>query len=110
MLEFPFPAARPPEGPVDRTHLRPIALTVDETDPGCFTWILMESSGDAVVFDLEVAAAEAPFPTYDLALADGYQELLRLARDPKIGPRATSEDENADPVEEGGAIGAPRCS
>jgi hypothetical protein len=80
-------------------HLRSIALTVDEGDLGCFTWLLMESLGDAIVFDIHLASAETPEPTCGAALHAGYQALLKLVKDDPInGPRAGGEDENADPV------------
>jgi hypothetical protein len=91
------------------THLRHIALTVDEGDPGCFTWMLMESSGDPVVFDLEVAASKHPFPSYSEALRQGYDALLAIADSKADGPRASGEDENRDPVTEGGEVGKQHC-
>jgi hypothetical protein len=78
-------------------------------DPGCFTWLLMESSSDEVVFDVEVAASEHPFPSYSEALRHGYDALLATAdskADSKAdGPRASGEDENREPVTEGGHVG-----
>jgi hypothetical protein len=91
------------------THLRHIALTVDEGDPGCFTWLLMESSGDAVVFDLAVAGSPHPFPRYSEALRQGYGALLAMADSKADGPRASGEDENRDPVTEGGEVGEQHC-
>ncbi len=83
------------------THLRRLALTVDEGDPGCFTWLIMESTGDAVVFDQEVAHAEGPEPSYQEALRQGFHALNDYSiQDPLNGPRVAGEDENADPVTE----------
>jgi len=104
--EYPFPMHKPVEG---HTHLRHIALTVIEPDPGCFVWVLMESTGDAVVFDQELTAAGETSPSYAQALKAGYEALLRLSSKPEDGPRAAGEDESMDPVEEGGEIGAQHC-
>ena len=39
-------------------HLRSIAVTVDEPDPGVFHWVLMESTEDASVYEeLEASGA-----------------------------------------------------
>lgn len=110
MTEYPFPMQRPAEGAGERTHLRHIALTVIEADPGCFSWILMESTGEVVVFDEEVAGSAGPYPSYAQALKDGYEALLAMAADQKAGPRASGEDESEDPVEESGEIGAKTCN
>jgi hypothetical protein len=108
MTEYPFPMHKPDEGSADRSHLRHIALTVIEPDPGCFAWLLMESTGDAVVFDQEVQAGEETYPSYGQALQAGYDALVGLS-EPRDGPRAAGEDESSDPVEEGGDIGEQHC-
>lgn len=89
-------------------HLRSIALTVDENDPGQFTWLLMESQGDAIVFDVELDCAPEPVGSYAQALQAGYERLLSLAKDKATGPRGTGEDENADPVGETDVYGGNR--
>ncbi|RZJ25473.1 MAG: hypothetical protein EOO54_06215 [Haliea sp.] len=79
-------------------HLRSIALTVEENEPGQFNWLLLESQGDAVVFDVELECCEAPYPTYAKALKAGYERLAALGTDADRGPRGGQEDEEADPV------------
>lgn len=109
--EFPFPMHKPGEAEhAEHTHLRHIALTAIEPDPGCFVWLLMESTGDAVVFDKEVSASEETYPSYGQALKAGYEALVLLSERSAQGPRAAGEDESADSVGEGGEIGAKRCS
>ena len=80
-------------------HLRNIALSVGEPDPGVFHWVLRESTEDATVFG-ELEEAVESFPSYQLALRAGVAALERLAQDLKTGPRAPGEDEDASPVSE----------
>lgn len=81
-----------------RSHLRLLALSVEEQSPGKFAWCLRESAGDAVVFE-PVQRAATSFSTYSAAMAAGYAEWQRMvATDADNGPRTTTEDENADPV------------
>lgn len=81
-----------------RSHLRLLALSVEEQGSGKFAWCLRESTGDAVVFE-PVQRATSTFPSYSAAMAAGYAEWQRLvAGDAENGPRTTTEDENADPV------------
>lgn len=80
-------------------HLRNIALSVDEPDPGVFHWVLMESTEDATVFG-ELDASEESFPSYQLALRAGVAALERLTQDLQTGPRAPGEGEDASPVSE----------
>lgn len=86
-------------------HLRNIALTVDEQDPGVFFWVLVESTEDATVFG-ELEASEESYPSWTLALRAGVAALERLAADLQSGPRAQGEDENAAPVKEARSISA----
>lgn len=81
-------------------HLRRIALTVEEAAPGCFRWLLLESTGDAVVYDRRLAVSGEPCTCYASALKSGQAALLRMSRDIGTGPRACGEDEQADPVVE----------
>ena len=67
--------------------LRSIALTVDEGDPGCVTWVLIESHGDAAAFDGEVDHSEETYPTYGQALDAGTRALKVLVGDLDVGPR-----------------------
>lgn len=81
-----------------RSHLRLMALSVEEASPGRFVWCLRESLGDAVVFET-FQRAPATFTSYSAALADGAAHWQRLvAADGDYGPRSSTEDENADPV------------
>lgn len=59
------------------THLRQIALTVDEQAPGHFYWVLIEADGDARLYD-ELRACQEPFGTYMEALEAGFGELRRM--------------------------------
>ena len=81
-------------------HLRSIALTVDENTPGQFTWLLLESQGDAIVFDVELECAQQSMSRYEDALRAGFERLLALGRDRARGPREMGEDENAGPVDQ----------
>ncbi|MGJ7582648.1 hypothetical protein ACSFA3_20940 [Variovorax sp. RHLX14] len=78
-------------------YLRTISVSVDETDPGSFFWVLMESTEDATIFD-DLASAKVPEPTWEAALDAGVAALKALAKDRTIGPRSDVEDEGADPV------------
>ena len=79
-------------------HLRSIAVTVDEPDPGVFHWVLIESTEDASVY-LELEASEGSYDSWTHALPQGTERLLALGRNsPVKGPRANGEDEDADPV------------
>lgn len=81
-----------------RSHLRLLALSVEEQGSGKFVWCLRESTGDAVVFE-SVRRPANNFPSYSEAMAAGYAEWQRMvASDADNGPRTTIEDENADPV------------
>jgi len=67
------------------SYLRKIAVTVDETDPGSFVWLLMEYKHETQTYS-QVAAAEEPFATYIHALEGGVRELKRQV-DYRRGPR-----------------------
>ena len=58
-------------------HLRQIALTVDEQDPGRFYWVLIESKDDARIYG-ELKACQEPFGSYMEALEAGFAELRRM--------------------------------
>lgn len=79
-------------------HLRSIALTVEENEPGQFTWLLLESQGDAIVFDTELQVADQPLSTYEAALRQGMERMLALGRDASRGPRESAHNEIDDPV------------
>ncbi|CAN7384492.1 hypothetical protein [Variovorax sp. LjRoot178] len=79
-------------------HLRSIAVTVDEPDPGVFHWVLIESTEDASVY-LDIEASEGSYDSWTHALRHGTERLMQIAiESPVIGPRASGEDEDADPV------------
>lgn len=78
-------------------YLRTISVSVDETDPSTFFWVLMESTEDATIFS-DLASAEGPEDTWEAALDAGVAALKALAPDLKSGPRGDVEDEDADPV------------
>lgn len=80
------------------SHLRNIAVTIDECDPGQFFWLLIASDGDAVVYDETIGQSEEHFPTYAEALHAGVEALKASIADLTIGPRVEGEDEDADPV------------
>lgn len=78
-------------------YLRTISVSVDETDPGTFFWVLMESLEDATIFS-DLASAETPEVSWEAALDAGVAALKALAPDRTIGPRGDVEDKDADPV------------
>ena len=79
------------------THLRHIAVWVDEPDPGHFHWVIHESTEDGSVWvDIE-SSAEA-YLSWMEAFDAGSVELFKLFPDERSGPRALGEDEDADPV------------
>ncbi|CAN5745567.1 hypothetical protein BH11PSE7_BH11PSE7_27900 [soil metagenome] len=64
---------------------RQIAITVDEVDPGCFAWMLLESSDE--LDTQEVATANSPSRTYGDAWNEGYAALRnRVHADPSLVP------------------------
>jgi hypothetical protein len=66
---------------------RQIAITVDEVDPGCFAWMLHESSDELDMETREVAAAQSPSHTYGDAWNAGYAVLRdRVHADPSLVP------------------------
>lgn len=58
-------------------HLRQIALTVDEQEPGHFYWVLIEAKDDARVYG-EFMAGPNAYGTYMEALEAGFAELRRM--------------------------------
>ena len=62
---------------VGMSHLRQIALTVDEQDPGRYYWVLIESKDDARIYG-ELKASQEAFGTYMEAFEAGAQELRRM--------------------------------
>ena len=79
------------------TYLRNISLSVDESDPGCFYWVLMESVEDSTIFK-ELSVAQESSPTYENALNAGVIALKALSENLTVGPQALGENENNNPV------------
>lgn len=70
--------------------LRSIALLIDEPDPGCFCWVLLESKGSIERFEV-LGTGQVVRDTYDAALRDGIAA-LRALRDGVHGPRTAISD------------------
>ncbi len=81
------------------THLRPIALTVEEPSPGLFHWTLMESSSGPPLYDRPVLAAEEPYDSFEKAARAGLMNWTRMAGDdPRHGPRSREESLPLEPA------------
>jgi len=78
-----------------RSHLRLLALSVEEQGPGKFVWCLRESTGDAVVFE-PVQRPAASYPSYSAAMAAGYAEWQRMSPEQREGIRREMRDANRD--------------
>ncbi|RYH40008.1 MAG: hypothetical protein EON54_18605 [Alcaligenaceae bacterium] len=79
------------------THLRRIAVFIDEPEPGHFHWVVHESTEDASVW-LDLASSDESYPMWIDAWDAGNVALLKLVPDERVGPRAPGEDEDASPV------------
>lgn len=66
-------------------HLRQLAVTVDEQEPGQFYWVLIESVDDATVWK-DLKASEESFSSWFAAWELGNKELLKMVPDKKSGP------------------------
>ncbi|MDI1272350.1 hypothetical protein [Polaromonas sp.] len=80
-----------------KLHLRRIAVFVDEPDPGCFYWVLIESKYDASEWE-DIGSSDESFDTWQQAWDAGNKHLLSQVTDPKKGPLVAGEDENSSPV------------
>ena len=78
-------------------HLRRIAIFVDEPDPGCFYWVMIESVNAAAIWG-DLAWSKESFDTWQAAYFAGTVELMRLVPNEVTGPVIWGEDENASPV------------
>ena len=78
-------------------RVRRISLHVDEPDPLHFFWVLMEE-GDDPSHWIELESGDLSYDTWRDALHGGVRALEGYAADGRIGPRATDDDEDADPV------------
>ena len=79
------------------THLRHIAVSVDEPDRGHFHWVLLESTEDTSIWK-DILSSEESYETWSEAFEAGCVELFRRTPDERIGPQTLGEDEDADPV------------
>lgn len=82
------------------SHLRRIALTVEQDDPGHFHWVIIESTGDMVVYEKEVFHChEETYASYEKAWRAGLAGLIRhFGADLLHGPQTDGEDEGGHPV------------
>ena len=79
------------------SHVRRIAVHVDEPNPGHFFWVLTEECDDESHWR-ELESADLSHAMWLDALHAGVRALEGYASDPRVGPRAPGEDENVDPV------------
>jgi len=79
------------------SHVRRIAVHVDEPHPGHFFWVLTEECDDANLWR-ELESAPLSHDSWRDALHAGVRALEGYVPDPRVGPRQTGEDEDADPV------------
>ena len=79
------------------SHIRRIAVHVDEPDPGHFYWVLMEEGDDASQW-VELESADQPTDMWIDAFQAGSAALLGYVSDERIGPRADGEDEDLPPI------------
>ncbi|WP_042581157.1 hypothetical protein [Variovorax paradoxus] len=79
------------------SHIRRIAVHVDEPEPGHFYWVLMEEGGDASQW-IELESADEACEMWLDALRAGVRALEGYAPDERIGPRTSGDDEDANPV------------
>ena len=70
------------------TALRSIAVTVEETTPGAFEWVLLERSIEWA----PLHRAKRPLATYAKAMAAGLLALQDLVDDLDAGPREAEAD------------------
>ena len=66
-------------------QLRSVGVFVDEPDPGCFYWVIHESTEDATIW-LDIAASDESFTSWLAAHESGNKALLKLVADKKTGP------------------------
>lgn len=79
------------------THLRHLAVYVDEPEPNNFYWVMIESHDDLTAW-VEVDSASSGFLTWIDAHQAGNLALLARIDDRQSGPRVDGEDESASPV------------
>jgi hypothetical protein len=93
----PRPRARVPCRETLISHVRRIAVYVDEPTPGHFFWVLTEECDDASHWT-ELESADLSYDMWLDALHAGVRALQGYALDARVGPRALGENENANPV------------
>ncbi len=71
-------------------RLRALAVTIDEPDPGCFYWTLLEAPADSSQFAV-LTSSSVSYPSYDAALSSGVEELRNACTDLGVGPRADAD-------------------
>lgn len=79
------------------SHLRRIAVFVDEPDPGCFYWVIIESKHVGSLWG-DIKWSKESFDTWQAAYFAGTVELMRLVPNEVTGPVIRDENENASPV------------
>lgn len=79
------------------THLRRLAVYVDEPEPNTFYWVVIESHHDLTSW-VEVDSSSSAFLTWIDAHQAGNLALLAHIDDRQSGPRVDGEDESASPV------------
>ena len=79
------------------THLRRLAVYVDEPEPQNFYWVMIESRDDPAVWG-EVKASTLRYSAWIDAHNAGNLELIKRTLNMRSGPRAAGEDESANPV------------
>ena len=79
------------------SHLRHLSLFIDEPEHDDFYWVILESKHDVSVW-AEHSSAIHGYRTWKEAWVAGSIEYMKLVKDPRRGPRASGEDEDAAPV------------
>ena len=74
-------------------RLRSLAVTVEEPDPGCFCWSVMEAAPDSSTFAV-LRMSTTSYPSYDFALSAGVEALRGESTDPALGPRTDGPADN----------------
>ncbi|MGJ7543497.1 hypothetical protein [Variovorax sp. LT1R16] len=69
------------------SQLRKISLTVIEPSAGFFQWQLLESLPDAADRWIEMRKSARAYSEWIDAFNEGFDEVLGMARDGRVGPR-----------------------
>ena len=81
-------------------EILPLALMVERHSSGGYYWVLLESLEYDDEFQRLLEGSQN-FPTYQAALQDGCDALLRMLPDPSVGPQAEpGEADMEDPPAE----------